>query len=175
MISLANQENLGCVSSDTVVPKYDLTGKKAPRFILRSVELLNEYDHVFRDGAGFRTDQDAPVTNCKRLMSILQWIIAATLIVGPRLWPWWERTHDLGVFLVIGMLAIVIAVGFNLVIKFILGESVTDFMASRIMGAPARPRLYVQEGIDRGQVRRRDQDQKAGAASDNDAVRGTGA
>lgn len=135
---LSVQEHFGCEATDDIVPLY-VALDHAPQRVHRAVCLVNKADRTF--GAGFETEEDGPVSGAKLLMRffLMLWLVPLSSIA----------LHDIGLIVLVSMAAGCII---NFVPRPLLGQTLVEWLASHLNGVPARPRLYIKQGLRRGQV-----------------------
>lgn len=132
--------SLGVLLANTPRPLY-WARKEAPPYMQRAVELANTYcgDHIGSDN----TDEDMAVRWAKR---VFWWLEICCCVLA--LIPLWNATLDIAIY----SLALPATVLVNVIAHAIFGESLTDLLASRLLGVPAQPLVYIDYGIQRGLI-----------------------
>lgn len=145
IIRLGKQERYGVLSGDNAKPVYaTVVHRRIPRYIRRSVALHNECANQLGDVSWTR--EDKPVTIAKRAF-----FVALVIGLGFVFWPLFIETRELAVL----ALPFLVALATEWLCLLVTGESLTDLLASRIFGVPARPSLYIKDGIERKLVRQK--------------------
>jgi hypothetical protein len=141
MVNLFNREEMGTFLRHGDVQTFNIIAPEPSRRLRRSVALINQY--AARSEPRVVTYEDRPVTRAYRLTRVAV-MVAAALVALSLHWP-------LGWFLAVG-LAIGLPVTVSLACERLLGETLVEFLASRLGGLPMRPMLYIKTAWTRVEV-----------------------
>lgn len=142
-MKLSSQEEMGTGCHGYPSAKYRAKGDASvPTYMERSMRLLNQYDD--HPGSDFDTNEDKSV---ERSIHKVIWMLLAIETIAV------YTLFMIGVFkdLALGIVAaLVISMLVRAVVMLTMHpQTLIDWLASRLFGAPTRPRLYIQQGLDR--------------------------
>ncbi len=146
-MKLSVQERLGAEWNGYLTTKYRAKeGTKPPKYMERSIRLINRYDgHM---GSEFATNEDMSVEQARYVVC---WLIIALgggvtgllLLTG-------ASTIMASTIVAVLICGLLVDTVFSMALQY--PETPIDWLASRLFGAPARPRLYIKQGIARGLI-----------------------
>lgn len=152
--SLAYQEQFGITEIDEWRPRYEVVSSKAPRRVVRAVNLVNWGDTVLSSHSGFETPEDRPVRRARTWAFVLL-VLALYVPLGAYLASRLRAVgfRDLALTAAVAVVIVLLHTGLQVLFGLFRSEPLTDVVASRVFGVPARPRLYVRRAVARGWVR----------------------
>ena len=141
-IHLYNREEMGLVHQHGDVHTFAIVIPNPSRRLRRAVALLNAYaDCPLADNV---TYEDRPVTKALWLMRLAV-VLFGSVPLAAALYP------IIGWLLALTVAAIITVVGVR-GCEWFLGETLTELMASHLLGVPARPMQYITTAGHHGQV-----------------------